>query len=101
MATLSKKSERHVAIRFNGNSHDCRTLLTRPHMIRVNDFILYHGSLCEVITVQRNIPRIHSKFGRVFTMFTLRAQDGHIIPADDVTNTVCIYRKNRNKGGQF
>jgi hypothetical protein len=80
-----------MVIKFADKAIDCRHLRLLPQSIRLNDLVLHKGELCEVITIQRDCPRIVN-LSKTFTMFTLRDREGRIIPCDSINGTREVYR---------
>lgn len=63
-----------------------------PSSVRNDDFILYDDKvLYKVITIQPHIPHWES-WRHTYTMFTLQAEDGRILPVPDLHGEHIIAR---------
>lgn len=78
-----------MVLTFNHETYEVKQLKLRPHLVRLNDFILYHGSLCRVVTIQRDCLgwRAHH-----FTQYTLVTRSGEIVPARDLFGFISVNR---------
>lgn len=84
-----------MKVSWAGEAYEVRVMPSvLPRYIKVEDFILYRGEMCRVITVQGNCPLIENP-NRYFRMVTLETRDGRTIPARDITGYRSIYRKKR------
>ena len=58
---------------------DVRQVQVIPGHINVGDLLLQGNDYFEVVTVQKEVPRLENLSHR-FTMFTLESRDGTIVP---------------------
>lgn len=73
-----------MMISFGNAAIDVRHLMLQPKSIREGDFICYRGDLLKVVTIQRGCPRLEN-LGSDFTMFTLKAATGQVLPVREIT----------------